>query len=215
MNQMQMVYDQSYDKANGNAIGGENLFGKRSALQNCDDFITTDTGFILTEVEVGNVMFTLNFVDNARVSVFGEVDGRPTEEAVFSARASDLGATVTSHEYAEGVFGGYGIRTTVSGLWIPLEPSTAYYIDVQVYSGPDDWAYTVRSDVVTGTDSFLRDGPADEGEGGYGWTEWRPGAESGFGAGDSAYRVEAVPEPGALALLGFAVIFAARAQRGR
>ncbi|MBE7458537.1 MAG: hypothetical protein HS102_18300 [Planctomycetia bacterium] len=102
-----------------------------------------------------------------------------------------LGLNVANERFTDGVFGLEGVLSRISGLDICLLPNHDYYIDVQVYSSPDDWTYTVRDNISAGTDSFLRDGPADEGEGGYGFTEWRAAGDADYGAGDSAYRIEA------------------------
>jgi len=180
-----------FDFANGNAIGGENLWGRRSAVQVSDDFRTTDTGYVVTEVTVGNLTYFGVLPQDARISIFEKVNDRPAEEAVYSARASELGLNVFNERFTDGVFGLQGVLSTISGLEICLLPNHGYYIDVQVYSSPDDWAYTVRDNIPAGTDSFLRDGPLDEGEGGYGFTEWRSSGDADYGAGDSAYRIEA------------------------
>lgn len=180
-----------FDFANGNAIGGENLWGRRSAVQVSDDFRTTDAGHVVTEVAVGNLTYSGVLPQDARISIFEKVDDRPAEEALYSARASELGLNVSNEKFTDGVFGLQGVLSTISGLEICLLPNHGYYIDVQVYSTPDDWAYTVRDSIPAGTDSFLRDGPLDEGEGGYGFAEWRSAGDADYGAGDSAYRIEA------------------------
>ncbi|MCC7291484.1 MAG: hypothetical protein IT449_05415 [Phycisphaerales bacterium] len=180
-----------FDTANGNAIGGENLWGRRTAIQVADDFRATDTGHVVTEVTVGNLTYFGVLPQDARISIFEKADDRPAEEAVYSARASELGLNVINERFTDGVFGLQGVLSSISGLEICLLPNHEYYLDVQVYSSSDDWAYTVRDNIPAGTDSFLRDGPVNEGEGGYGFTEWRSAGDADYGAGDSAYRIEA------------------------
>jgi len=188
MGQIDLDYS---DTANGNAIGGDDFFGRRLALQVCDDFVTTTTGHVITEVSVANLMWRPDLPTDARICIFAAIEERPSEEPVFTARVSELGLKVSNRRFVDGVFGLEGVQSTVSGLEICLLPDTHYYIDLQVYCGPNDWAYTMRYYILRGTDSFLRDGPTDEGEGGYGFTEWRSAGDAGHGTGDSAYRVEA------------------------
>lgn len=198
MDQMYIIERQEFRAGYGNAIGGELFDGKRYALQLADDFATTRTGCIVTEVEVGNLTFGVEFPADARISFFRDLGGRPAEDAEFSKRASDIGGVLSSRLFDDGI-GGVGVRTTVSGLRIPLDPGARYFVDVQVYSGARDWAWTLINDRPTGADTHLRDGPRDEGEGGFGWTTWRPAGEWRL-AGDAAYRIEAIPEPRAAGL---------------
>ncbi|MCC7292271.1 MAG: hypothetical protein IT449_09450 [Phycisphaerales bacterium] len=192
LDQIRMLDFEEWDRANGNAIGGDEVFGGHFALQVADDFLTTTTGYVITEVEVANLKVYEEDLLDARLSFFRDLGGVPAEEAIFTAKASDLGAIVVNRSFSDGVFGLVGRRTTFSNLDIGLAPSTGYFMCLQVYSG-GDWAFTIRSSFYShnGADSYLRDGPADEGEGGYGWTTWRSGADTDYGPGDSACRIEA------------------------
>lgn len=210
LDQIDIALHNRYDRQFGNAIGGDDVFGDGTcgALQLCDDFVTTERAYIVTQVEVGNLfIFDYYDVEDVRVSIYLDLGGHPSEEPVYSKRVSEMTARspvaplgIVNEEFREyDVY--FGVHTIVTGLWIPLEPSTGYFICVQVDAGPDDWGYTcVDQDEVVGADSFVRDGPPEEGcQGGWGWTDWR--AVGTFtGPGSTAYKVVAVggprPSPG-------------------
>src|SRR5688572_20088889 len=136
----------SYDAARGNAIGGNNLFGDGPcfALEICDDFRTTASAYIITEVQVANISLEPYYhVTDARVSVYPDLGGFPGEEPVFSERVSRMRpgpaavrARFTNKFFDDHVYGAEGVLTTVTGLCIPLEPDTGYSICIQVDTGP-------------------------------------------------------------------------------
>jgi hypothetical protein len=199
MDQMGMIGSQAYDAGNGNHLGGEGIFGSTNDLQLCDDFNTTATGFVINEVEVGNLTFGIAKPAKAWVRIFSDAGGKPSEAAV-----AEINANVTTNtNFTDTIFGLVGVRSTVSGLNIGLNPGTHYYIDVQTQS--TDWAYTARDlNSFNGDDSYGRDGP--NGQGGYFTNTWVSMNNLGFGKGDSAYRVEATPEPTTLGLLALGAL---------
>ncbi|MBK7403230.1 MAG: hypothetical protein IPJ41_01015 [Phycisphaerales bacterium] len=202
---MDQINTTSYDEARGNAIGGDNLGnGDCYALQICDDFRTTNTGFILTEVAVAN-LFGVGFhsVSDARVSIYADLGGKPAEQAVFSERVSAMHpgpsavrARFTNEPFDDFQYQFAGVLTTITGLWIPLEPETGYFICVQVDAGPDNWAYSCLEQHTThGSDSFYRDGPPEEGcQGVWGHTTWQAMGDR-YVPADVNYRVVAISRP--------------------
>lgn len=212
LDQMDMVRHQSYSTASGNAIGGDSIFGngKQVGLQLANDFSTTDAAYVITQVEVANLVFYPETrILDARVSIYPDNGGVPGEDPIYSERFSSiddyspaLAPGIRNIRFDDGYFGFFGIWTVVSGLQIVLEPEQSYFICVQVCTGPDDWAYTIRDDVIIyGQDSYGRDGPPEEDECHCGWgsSQWQAFGESGRDAGDAAYRVvatgEASPKP--------------------
>ena len=194
------------DNAIGNALGGDNVYGDGHciALQVCDDFRTTPTGYIITQVQVANG-FIIDYEDvsDLRVCIYPDLGGVPGEDAVYSARVSRAmpgpaaaRAVVTNEHFHDDLFNLYGVLTTVSGLWIPLEPDTGYFISIQVDAGPDNWAYTfLDEDGIFGADSYFRDGPPEEGcDGGYGNTTWRAMGDR-YEPANVNYRVVAISRP--------------------
>ncbi len=186
-----------YTLANGNHDGGGDIFSSRFGLQVGQPFRTTAAEFIITEVEVGNVTFGVAQPTQARVAVFPISGGAPSNTPEYSA----IHAVTRNTTFSDSVFGLVGVRTTVSGLNITLSANTDYLMLVQTISR--DWAYTARR--ASGADAWLRDGSSFGYQGGYGWTTWRSGRET-FGYGEAAYRIEAIPEPTALALLALGAL---------
>ena len=202
---MDQVNLRGYDTLTGNAIGGDDLFGGGCfALELSDDFRTTSTAYIVTEVQVANIFLEgPHQVSDARVSVYPDLGGMPGEEAVYSERVSGMRpgpATVrprvTNEEFDDHVGNLSGVLTTITGLWIPLEPDTGYYICIQVDAGPDNWAYTaLDEDEITGSDCYFRDGPPEEGcQGDYGNTTWEA-MGSRWNPANVNYRVVAISRP--------------------
>jgi len=184
-----------YFTGNGNHEGGAAVFGKNYGLAVGQPFTTTTSEFVITEVEVGNVTFGVAQPTQAVVSIY--------EGANWSTQTyRNTHAVTTNTSFSDSVFGLVGLRSTISGLNIALNPNTNYLMVVQTIDG--DWAYTVRRQ--SGTDAWMRDQSSFGYQGGYGWTTWRSGAQSGFGAGEAAYRINAVPEPTALALLALGAL---------
>lgn len=213
LDQMWIVDRRSYTHGNGNHSGGMLVWGDNYSLELCDDFYTTATGYIITEVEVGNLTFGLERPASAWVSIYEVARGSgsgaiPKETALYDARHE----VTTSTPFEDPYFGLSGLKTTISGLSISLSPSTQYFISVQTESG--DWAYTARSyGSSDGADSYMRDNGRNGYHGGYGWTTWRRNHGS-FEYADSAYRIEAIPEPGSSGLL-LMLVGAARTVRRR
>jgi hypothetical protein len=206
MDQMDMIHRRIYEWMYGNAIGGDYLGDDGCfATQFCDDFETTVTGYILTQVEVGNLFLEDHYdVTDARVSIYADLGGFPSEEPVYSMRVSEMAARspiaplgiVNADFFDDAWRQHFGVWTTITGLWIPLEPETRYFICIQVDSGEEDWAFTcIERDSEIGADSFVRDGPPEEGCAGQGWfhTDWRA-VGSFHSPSTSAYRVVAVGE---------------------
>jgi hypothetical protein len=203
---MDQINLRAYDTARGNAIGGGDVFGGADcyALQLCDDFRTTQSGYILTEASVANLFGVAHQdVTDARVSVYLDLGGVPGEKPVYSDRVSGMrpGPASVQPRFANEHFNDFqfqfdGVLTTITGLWIPLEPDTAYYICIQVDAGPDNWAYTcLDEDNIVGSDCYFRDGPPEEGcDGGWGHTTWRAMGDR-YEPANVNYRVVAVGGP--------------------
>lgn len=190
LNNMDMI-PHGYSRANGNHEGGMLVFGKNYGLQLAQPFKTTATGFVITEVEVGNVTFGVDQPAYAVVAVY------PWRDNTAVYRATHAVSKNTS--FTDSVFGLFGLRSTISGLSISLSPHTDYMIAVQTIDG--DWAYTVQR---PGLDGFTRtrDHSSFGYQGGYGWTTWR----STWDPTEAAYRVEAIPEPAVVLLVGLGVL---------
>jgi len=131
---MDQVDVRAYDAGRGNAIGGNNLFGDGPcfALQICDDIRTTSGAYIITEVQVANIFLEgYHQVADVRVSVYADLGGVPGEEPVYSERVSRMRPgpaaarpRVTNEWFEDHVGNLYGVLTSITGLWIPLEPDT-------------------------------------------------------------------------------------------
>lgn len=200
MNQMGMIDDLHYSMAKGNHSGGSGVFRENYSLQLSDDFYTTSTGYVITEVEVGNVTFGVEQPATAWVSIYEVAGGSggsafPRESAVYDARHE----VTRNTKFDDRVFGLVGLKTTISDLNIWLWPNTQYFLSIQTESS--DFAFTALAYRRNGSDSFLRDNGRNGYKGQYGFTTWRSHARVSFEVVDAAYRIEAVPEPVAAALL--------------
>ncbi len=187
-----------YFTGNGNHDGGIAIFNANYGLQVGQPIKTTAAEFIITEVEVGNVTFGVEQPSQARVAVFPISGGVPSNTPVYN----NIHNVTKNTTFSDSVFGLIGVRSTVGGLNINLGGAGDFLVLVQTISR--DWAYTVRR--ATGADAWLRDGSSFGYQGGYGFTTWRSGQSSGFGFGEAAYRVEAIPEPTTLALLALGAL---------
>jgi hypothetical protein len=193
LNQMDMIEQGRYTQSQGNHAGGGGIFGDNYAQQVSDDFVTTSTGFVVTEVEVGNLTFNGTGYTNAWVSIFPDARGRPAEDPVYDERHT----ITTNTPFSDVIFGFFkGMRSAISGLNIVLSPNTRYWIAIQTEEY-NDWSYTVQDHSGRGQDTHFRDNGRYGYKGGFGHTTWR----GHFDPIASAYRIEAVPEPGAAALL--------------
>lgn len=195
MDQMYLVDQQLYNNGWSNHAGGILVFGENYALQLADDFWTTATGFIISEVEVGNLTYGVEQPATAWVSIYAAGrDGQPTEDAVYDERH----AVTANTPFSDTIHGLAGVKTTVGGLAIRLSPNTHYFISVQTESR--DWAWTAfGGGAGRGSDTYMRDNGRNGYKGAYGSTTWR--TDGGFALEASAYRIEAIPEPGSALLL--------------
>jgi hypothetical protein len=169
LDQMRIVDEGRYAAGYGNHSGGLLMFGKNYSLELCDDFVTTSTGYVITEVEVGNLTFGLERPTTAWVSIYEVTEeGGPMETALYDARHE---VTVNT-PFEDRIFGLAGWKTAISALSISLSPNTRYYISVQTESG--DWAYTAVGYLDSKTANVrIRDNGRNGYQGGYGFTTWR------------------------------------------
>jgi hypothetical protein len=191
LNQMDIIEEGRYIDDLGNHVGGGGLFDRNYATQVADDFVTTRTGFVITEVEVGNLTFNGTHYAYAWVSIFPDVRGMPAEEAVYDLRH----AVTINTPFRDDLFGLQGMRSTIGELNIALSPNIRYWIAIQTEEY-NDWSYTAQDQSSRGSTTHYRDNGRYGYEGGYGHTTWR----GVFDPTASAYRVEAVPEASAVAL---------------
>jgi hypothetical protein len=182
------IIPNGYNTAYGNHEGGIAIFGKNYGLELGQEFYTTTSEFILTELEVANLTFGVAQPTNAIVSIYNwdAVNNKPDENPLFRGTVPISKNT----SFSDSIFGLVGVRSTISGLSISLSPSTHYVLSIQTIDA--DWAYTA---VGPGKGLWVRDHSSFGYQGGWGFTTWRPKE------GMAAYRIEAIPEPTALVLL--------------
>ncbi len=187
------IIPNGYFTGYGNHEGGSAIFGKNYGLQLGQEFDTTTKEFILTELEVANLTFGVAQPTQAVVSIYDWdwVNMKPQEVALHR----DIYSVTKNTTFSDSVFGLIGVRSTISGLNIPLNPSTHYVLSIQTVSR--DWAYTA---VGPGKGLWVRDHSSFGYQGGWGFTTWQPRD------GRAAYRIEAIPEPAALALLALGAL---------
>jgi MYXO-CTERM domain-containing protein len=208
--------NQIYDNGNGNARSGTGVFGSVSDLELCDDFTTTNNN-VITHVVADSVTFLgRSPADGVHVEVFQDLGGVPSEAAVATAQVP--AAFVSASGFTDTIFGLAGVRLSVdlagAGLSIPLAANTSYYIMIKPVdlTASGDWYYQLRdTGSFIGGDAYGRDG--GEGAGGYGTFTWVSMNNLGFGRGDTAMQISAVPAPGAAALLGLGALVVGRRRR--
>lgn len=200
LDNLKITDQQLYFTGNGNWIGGSGVFGNNNDLQLADDFKTDGTNTVLTSLTVDFLTFGVGPATQALVEVFPISGGAPQEVPLYTGTLNVSGAN-----FNDTLFGLVGKRYTAALPNWALAANTSYYISMQPIGA--DWGYSPRGNIIFGGDSYLRDGGVDHGNGyagGYGTNDFRSANAMGFGAGDVSMKVEAIPEPASMLLLGLA-----------
>ncbi len=195
---------------NGNAVAGIGIFGALQDLRLVDDFAVPSGLQTIVEVEQASLTFLGTVpADGVRVLLYEDSGGRPQENPFIDYHASpaDVAQTTFLDEWGQFI----GSDLVVKNLNISLPHPGVWWIDVLPYdtSPTGDWFYWVRSlSQATGFEPYCKDG--GEGLGGYGHTTWRSVSQQGYQPGDTAMRIDAVPEPASAVLLALLALLGAR-----
>lgn len=204
-NTMDMIKaPQKYNAGNGNAVSGTGIFGAVQDLRLADDF-TLASAMKITEVEAAYVTFLGTAPANGvRVVIYPDAGNKPAEAPFVDFNAT--GGNVIKTNFADNVFGLIGTDLVATNLSINLTAGH-WWIDILPYdkSSSGDWFYQVRNlNQFTGAEPYGKDG--GEGAPGYGTTTWKSMSQLGFGAGDTAMRIAAIPEPATLLLVALGAL---------
>jgi len=197
--------NQTYDAANGDAWAGRGVFGQVYDLMVADDLPgSKDGGWIWYATGAYVTFFGNNPAEGAYVALYQDTGAGPSNKPMYEGVFP-----TTATPFTDTVFGLLGLKVTADlsrenwpcldyAHWITIQPKDT--------TPSGDWYYIVRDlDSRIGNDAYMRDG--GRAAGGYGTTVWVSAGTLGFGAGDSAIKVECwIPEPATLSLLGLAAL---------
>jgi hypothetical protein len=201
---MDIITNQSYDTANGDAWSGQGVFGVILDLQLADD-VDGNAAYV-RELEAGYVSFFGRAPANGLyVETYDDANCLPGNLICTGQLDANIFST-----FADSIFGLAGVRIGATGFtsdvckaqgktWIVLQPTDL--------SASGDWYYICRDlDRTVGCDTAIRDG--GKASGGYQFTNWQSAGNAGYGAGTAAMRVvcDDIPEPATLSLLGLGVL---------
>jgi hypothetical protein len=185
-NTLDIVNSQLYDAGNGDAWSGTGVFGFVYDLQLVDDVEFSEDCCLDTLVRDFLTFIGNTPADGAYVAVYASSNCVPAEAAT----AVQDGAATSSATFTDTLFGLIGNRLTTSSDGSVCATAGTQFVEQQPkdLSASGDWYYAARDlNVVVGCESYLRDG--GKATGGYGWTTWRSGSASGFGAGTVSMAV--------------------------
>jgi hypothetical protein len=177
---------QNYQAGNGDAWSGQAVFGSISDLQLADDVEFSEDCCLDTLVRDFVTFFGNTPANGAYVAIY---DGTGCN-ASNTATADQDEAPSSAVTFPDTVFGLVGVRLTTTSDGSVCAPAGTQFVEQQPkdLTAGGDWYYVIRNiNEVVGCDTVLRDG--GRANPGYGWTTWRTGAQSGFGAGTAAMAV--------------------------
>lgn len=185
-NTLDITNNQQYDTGNGDAWSGQAVFGFIYDLQAADD-VEFESDCCLGDTTRDYVGFSNTAPANGSYSALHADTGCLPDNAELGS-ANNVPSTTAS--FQDTLFFLVGKRITAHGDGSICGSAGVNYV-VQQYSDQSssgDWAYSLADlNQVIGCDRALRDG--GKATGGYGFTTWRSGGNSGFGSGTHAMAV--------------------------